>query len=160
MKVLGIDPGLSGGLALLDDAGNLVTLEIPSMKSSGRGRQLNWQLLVDSFDVLGLHEADHCFLEQVNTRPNEARSAAFKFGTVYGGLIGIIAADRIPLTLVTPAKWKKKLSVTAEKDSSRARACQIFPNNASSFARKKDDGVAEAALIAHYGLMELRGRHD
>jgi crossover junction endodeoxyribonuclease RuvC len=70
---------------------------------------------------------------------------------------GVAAGMRIPYSLVIPQTWKKALGVPADKNAARARACQLFPNMASKFARVKDDGRAEAALIALFGYRDLVG---
>jgi crossover junction endodeoxyribonuclease RuvC len=59
------------------------------------------------------------------------------------------------VTLVKPQKWKKHFSLDKDKDKSRALANRRFPDNHQDFARKKDDGRAEAALIALYGAEVL-----
>ena len=68
-----------------------------------------------------------------------------------GILKGVIAALEIPYTLVTPQKWKKHFGLSKEKDHSRLLATRLYPNMADKFIRKKDDGRAEAILIAKYG---------
>ena len=57
----------------------------------------------------------------------------------------------LPMTLVTPVTWKAKLKVSRNKDNARYRASQLMPRFAHFWARRSDDGMAEAALIAFYG---------
>ena len=66
---------------------------------------------------------------------------------------GILAALDVPVTIVTPQAWRKRVVVREGKDGSRERAMQLFPRQAAMFARKKDDGRADAALIAYYGSL-------
>lgn len=161
MKVLGIDPGLSGALAMWDGK-TLLTLEIPTVKSTGRGREVLWSELNRYWDEW-FWWADHVFLERVMSRPGEGVSSAFKFGLVFGGLRGMIAAKLIPTTLVTPSVWMKEMGVgRGSKEASIIRATELFPANAKEFRGPKGgrkDGVAEAALIALYGTRILtRGK--
>lgn len=158
MNVLGIDPGLSGALAQWDGK-TLVTYQIPAIKSTGRGREVEWGKLNDVWDDLFFY-ADHVFLERVHSRPGEGVSSAFKFGLVYGGLRGMIAAKMLPITLVSPTVWKKSYRLHKSKEAAVIRASELFPANASEFRGPRGglkDGVAEAALIARHGYDELKG---
>ena len=94
-------------------------------------------------------------IEQVASRPNQSSVATFRFGMGYGALIACVAANKTPMHLVTPQKWKKHFGLTSDKDTSRQLAMQRFPDYADKFVRKKDDGRAEAALIALYGAEVL-----
>jgi crossover junction endodeoxyribonuclease RuvC len=151
--ILGIDPGLSGGLAWMSGASEVVTFAIPSVKARTRGREIQWNVLADALDF---REVEHAFVEQVGARPGQGTASMFKFGFVCGGIRGILAAKRIPVTYVSPQAWKKALHLGAGKDAARARAAELFPQAASQFARVKDDGVAEAALIACYGWLQIK----
>jgi crossover junction endodeoxyribonuclease RuvC len=66
----------------------------------------------------------------------------------------VLAALQIPTTIVTPQAWQKACSVRGGKDGSRLRAAELFPNYANLFARKRDDGRADAALMAYYGAIK------
>src|SRR3546814_182133 len=154
-RVLGIDPGLSGALAQWDGE-NLILFEIPSMKSTGRGREIDWPALNKGWDD-NFFWADHVFLERVGTRPGEGVSSAFKFGLVFGGIRGMLAAKLLPVTLVVPTVWKKQFGLQASKEAAVIRASELFPRNAGDFRGPRGgikDGVAEAALIALYGRSE------
>jgi len=156
VNIVGIDPGLSGAIAQWNGSA-LVLLEIPTFKSTGRGREVDWSALNQQWDEL-FFWADHVFLERVGTRPGEGRSSAFKFGLVFGGLRGMIAAKLVPLTLVTPTVWKKTYGLQASKEAAVIRASELFPSSAVAFRGPRGgikDGVAEAALIAKYGFMKL-----
>ena len=74
-----------------------------------------------------------------------------------GVLLGVLASQNIPYTTISPTKWKKSFGLTRDKDASRAAATRLFPANADLFERKKDDGRAEATLIALYGQQLLGG---
>jgi hypothetical protein len=51
---------------------------------------------------------------------------------------------------VTPQRWKKLMGVTADKNTSRQLAINLWPDQAHLFARVKDVDRAEAALIAEW----------
>ena len=159
MIILGIDPGMSGALASWDGT-FLQVLDIPTVKSTGRGREVVWAELNQKWDEYFIW-ADHVFLERVHSRPGEGVSSAFKFGTVFGGLRAMAAAKQLPLTLVTPSQWMKVMGVgRGSKEASVLRATEMFPRFATMFRGPKGgkkDGVAEASLIAKYGYDKLIG---
>ena len=75
----------------------------------------------------------------------------FRFGETYGATQMAVAAHKVPIQYVTPAKWKGHFRLNRDKGVSRGLATQRFPDCADLFKRVKDDGRAEAALIALYG---------
>ncbi|MFQ5510121.1 MAG: hypothetical protein ACE5FN_12435 [Leptospirillia bacterium] len=155
--VMGIDPGVSGAIAELYPDGRLYTYEMPvfTLVTAGRTRRhVNAvtlsQLLTDPFPA-------HVFVEQVGARPGERAGAAFAFGEGFGVIKGVTATLSLPVSFVRPQVWKKALGITANKGQARQRATELFPGNAEDFARVKDDGKAEAALIAWYGVQQMKG---
>jgi crossover junction endodeoxyribonuclease RuvC len=153
MKVAGIDPGLSGAVCVFDvDKGMLTILDMPTVEvKSGKTmkRKLSEPMLAE---LLRPHAIDHCVLEQVGAMPGQGVSSMFSFGQSYGAIRGVLAGLRVPITMVTPAKWCRDLKLPAGKDANRQRAAQLFPAYAASFSRVKDDGRADAALLAYWLL--------
>jgi len=153
--VIGIDPGVSGAIAELYPDGRLYTYDMPIFELITKGRKRRLvnaaalsQLMTDPFP-------EHVFVEQVGSRPGESPRAAFSFGEGFGVIKGIVGTLSLSVTFVRPQMWKKALGLTADKGQARQRATELFPNNAESFKRVKDDGRAEAALIAYYGKQVL-----
>ena len=93
----------------------------------------------------------HVYLEYVASRPEQSSQSTFTFGEVFGAIKGLIAGYFLPITLVTPVTWKRALKVSKNKDDARHRASQLMPSYGHFWARHKDDGLAEAAMIALYG---------
>ena len=93
---------------------------------------------------------DVAIIERVAAMPRQGVSSTFKFGTAYGILQGVVATLDIPVHFVAPGRWKKHFGLTADKEQSRARALQLWPARSDLFARKKDHGRAESALLARY----------
>jgi len=87
-------------------------------------------------------------IERVGSRPGEAPSFAFQFGRGVGMVEGVLAALHVPTDYVTPQQWQKAVGARDGKDGNRQRAAELFPAYAHLFARKKDDGRADAALMA------------
>lgn len=157
--VLGCDPGLSGALAFYrPDTGALQTHDMPTL-AAGKGQKS--ARIIDRAALASMLDRDdiaHAWVESVGARPGEAPNRAFTFGLGYGVLLGILAANFIPLTLVTPNAWKKALRVPASKEGARARASELLPRHAGQWPLAKHDGRAESAMIALYGARQLGAR--
>lgn len=171
MIVAGIDPGLNGGLAIIGGhrmvgldgkspptIGGFTFIEpefeamdLPTM-GEGKKRQINAAHLSNL-----LAPADRVVIEQVHAMPGQGVSSMFRFGMSYGQCLGVVAALDIPLTIVTPRKWKGAIGLTADKEVARLRAIQEFPAYEHYFRRKRDHNRAEAALLAHWYLQTQRG---
>jgi crossover junction endodeoxyribonuclease RuvC len=78
----------------------------------------------------------------------------FRFGCCYGALKMALTAFGVPYTAVTPTKWKPAVGIVkgADKEASRLRALQLFPDQAANLARKKDHARADSMLLAYYGI--------
>jgi crossover junction endodeoxyribonuclease RuvC len=150
--ILGIDPGLSGALALYTTSDQTVEVfDMPVLELVRNGKkkgEVSAQALANLLAGRGIKAA---FLERVNAMPGQGVTSVFSFGRSTGIVEGILAAYDIPTTLVTPQAWQKAVGQRAGKDGSRERAMQLFPAQADLFQRKKDDGRSDAALIAYYG---------
>lgn len=141
MILLGIDPGVSGAFALFDTAERTVTVQ--DMPDTTVG-------LVDL--IAGLPALRICTIEKPYFPKVIGVANVAKIATAYGKIIALLSQRGIPINEVRPADWKAALNLGPSKSASRELASQIFPDNADQWARRKDDGRAEAALIAWYGL--------
>lgn len=151
MIFLGIDPGLTGALARYDAATE--TLDVADMPTFRLGKKsvLDAHSLARIVDDWTAGAPVIVYLEFVSSSPQMGVTSAFKFGEGYGVIQGVLAANFLRVEKVTPAAWKRFMKVTADKDSARAAACRLFPRHSALFARVKDHGRAEAALLARYG---------
>lgn len=149
-RILGIDPGLSGGVALFSTDG-LLAEPMPVLKLRGRG-ELDLAALSR---LLGEWEPTHAWLEEQQAMPRQGVASTFRTGLNYGTLLGLLTGRHVPLTTVRPAAWKRTMGVPADKAAAIAIATRLFPASASAWSRRRDDGVAEAALIACYGHRQL-----
>jgi crossover junction endodeoxyribonuclease RuvC len=144
MKICGIDPGLSGALALLEVANDDTTLvDVIDVPIIGSGAK-------QSVDVIALqewllhHGPRYAFLERAQAMPKQGASSGFKYGRV----VSVIA-----ITMVEPSKWKRHFHLQgADKEGARGLAIRLFPGGHHFFARKKDHGRSDAVLIGLYGL--------
>lgn len=156
--VVGIDPGLSGAVAFYDRAsGALEVADMPTfaVKSGKKTRnELNAVGFAGLFANAG--NVAHVFIERVNAMPGQGVVSMFRFGESYGIAQGVVAALRLPISYVTPQKWKATMGLGADKEGARKAIVNLMPQHAGFFARVKDAGRAEAALIAIYGARELQ----
>jgi crossover junction endodeoxyribonuclease RuvC len=95
------------------------------------------------------HAPQHAIIERAQAMPKQGASSGFKYGRAVGALEAVLACCEIPMTIVEPSMWKKAHHLRGgDKEAGRQRALQLFPAAHAMFARRKDHGRAEAALIA------------
>jgi len=117
MQYLGVDVGVSGGLALLDDAGAVVwAIKMPVTDA-------------DLFALLPRDELTVAVLEKVHSSPQMGVTSAFTFGTGYGRCRMALTAARIPFDELTPKTWQRKLGGLSGGDKLllKTRAQQLYP---------------------------------
>lgn len=161
--IIACDPGIDGAFAVMID-GTLVEIEdMPVMTRMVAGNERRY-VAPDVLDGLlrsmmtshiGLVDNVLFVIEEVGFMPKKSGSGMFAFGRGVGHVEGLVIALRIPRHNVEPAKWKRELKVKRGKDASRQRAMEQFPAFREQFARVKDDGRAEAALIAQWAYNHL-----
>ncbi len=149
--LIGIDPGYKGAIALYDHGASWLEVHDMPVFPAAKGRtEINHHELLEIMRSTGDTPVT-AWLEQVAARPGQGVTSMFRFGQGYGALEMSCAAIGAGLRYVTPGKWKKHFGISSDKGGSRAVASQRFPAQAGLFTRAKDDGRAEAALIALYG---------
>lgn len=150
--ILGIDPGKTGAIAILDPEKNqlIAVLDTPLLLRDGKKAFFDFY----GFAALVRHfipEISRAVIEDVHSMPGQGVASMFDFGKSFGIAIGTCAAFSIPISFVSPGVWKMSLGLGRSKDDSRRKATELFPQSSELWSRKKDDGRAEAALLAHFG---------
>lgn len=148
--IVGIDPGRSGALVLIKSMGGYIDhLNMPTIKVGTKSR-------VNGAAVaawLRKCDVDHAYLEQVGAMPGQGTASMFTFGHAAGVVEGVLQGLSIPYTLVTPQAWKKSAGlIGSDKDASRSRAIQLFPELRALDAKAKGQAIADALLIARHGI--------
>ena len=150
MEILGVDPGIHGGFAIVilsDDASPQLVdaIDIPVIGTKAKER----------VDVGALrtwiesHNPHHALIERAQAMPMQGASSGFKYGRAVGAIEATVAGCGIPLTILEPRVWKQFHRLRGDdKELSRQRAMELFPSAHALFTQKKDHGRAEAALIA------------
>ena len=153
MKILGIDPGLSGAIAILEKKKVLSLFDMPVMAEGKKNKkQLNSAQLVNIIRENSIGEEEIVVVvEQVNAMPGQGVTSMFNFGQTFGAIKGVCAALNLPIFFVRPSKWKKYFElINSSKDSSRTKVIEMYPSLSSQLAKKKDVNKSDAILIARY----------
>ena len=155
MLIIGIDPGVSGSVCFLEDGKIQDVIEMPIMTDGKKNKkQVNGAQIYNEISnrLNDKNKQDvRVIIEQVSAMPGQGVTSMFNFGQSFGILKGVCSAMRLPMYFVRPAKWKKYFNlINSEKDASRTRAIEIFPNFSSQLSRKKDSNKADAILIANF----------
>lgn len=160
--IVACDPGLSGALALWDwSTGRLDIARMPIQHRQIAGRKL--RTVIDEGEVLSTLQAfaamgaTHLFIEAVGGLPGQSAPAAFNFGHGYGAVRMAALAAGLALEAIPPAVWKQALKVPKDKRAARNRASEMIPTHKHLWGMAKDDGLAEAALLALYGERWIKG---
>jgi crossover junction endodeoxyribonuclease RuvC len=157
MMVLGVDPGKTGAIASWDGK-NLRIEDVPTIAiGKGKGKtktEINLPELADIFNII-FAGADHAYVENVGAMRGQGVTSMFNFGATFGMLKMGVAMANIPMTLISPVKWKAEMGLNRDKEKSRFRALQLFPAFSEYFKLKKHDDRAEAAVLAYYGYQML-----
>jgi hypothetical protein len=145
-RIIGVDPGISGALALLVDGVLEGVIDMPVFSGEASGRMIAIHL--------GLANPDVVVVEHVHPMPRNGGIASFSLGKNYGVVLGVAGSLSLPLVKIGPQEWKRLNGLRGKpKEASRGLAIQLWPDHAAKFARVKDDGRAEAALIARAHAM-------
>lgn len=153
MIFIGIDPGLTGGIAALDDDGIILMVDrMPVMPSPIAGRKM-----VDGRHLAavlrGLRQSSElgtralAAVEQVGAMPKQSPVSMFAFGQTYGTALGVLGALNVPHQFVQPQKWQKHHSLSADKAQTLGWAMRRWPHLE---LKKSHDGMADALAIADW----------
>ncbi|PWA58826.1 hypothetical protein CTI12_AA354540 [Artemisia annua] len=161
--VIGVDPDVSGALAVLktnEEDGFGTSAEVydsPNVKmlvGKRIRRRMDTKAMVELLRSLNIPNGTTAYIEQSLPYPGDGKLGWWSGGFNYGLWIGVLVASEISVVPVPSIRWKQEFKLSGNgktKDDSRALACTLFPSLSSSLKRKKDHGRAEALLIAAYG---------
>lgn len=149
MNILGIDPGLSGAFVVLED-GKPIEWGVMPIVLEGSSKRVNSTALAA---IWRNTKIDVAFLENVGAMPGQGVTSMFTFGHATGTVRGVLGALEIPVRLVTPQAWKKHVGLlNKDKDAARSLAIQMWPEWRVLDKKGEGQALADAALIARYGL--------
>jgi len=155
MLVIGIDPGISGSICFFQDGKIIDVVEMPIMAEGKKNKkQVNGSQIFNEISekIKNINKKDvKVVIEQVSAMPGQGVTSMFNFGQSFGILKGICSAMQLPMYFVRQAKWKKYFNlIKTNKDASRTKVIEAYPEISSKLSRKKDSNKADAILIARY----------
>lgn len=150
-RTLGIDVGLNGAIALIQDGELIGVVDMPTVTLDRNGKSKRQVSVPELVQIIKDFDPTEAYVEKVFAMAGQGVTSVFSFGRSLGVVEGVLTTLKIKTTLMTPQTWQKGLGVTGGKDGSRARAMELFPEQMAQFKRVKDDGRADAALIALWG---------
>jgi len=151
---IGIDPGVTGGIAALDaETGELTLYDIPLIGN----KEIDARGLFEIFEKYTKERHIFC-LEDVHAIAGSAAGNTFKFGKMAGLKEGFLIASKAEFQKVAPKKWQavawqgipNMLNSKGARDTkgmSLLAAQRLFPNQ--KFLKSKT-GPIDAALMAKY----------
>ena len=155
MLIIGIDPGISGAICFFKNGKVLDVIDMPNMAEGKKNkRQVNGAQIYNEIQNRIFHLPTNeivVVIEHVSAMPGQGVTSMFNFGQSFGVIKGICAAMRLPLHFVRPVKWKKYFNLlNAEKQASRTKVIELFPEISQRLSKKKDINKADAVLIASF----------
>ena len=153
MIIIGIDPGITGAISILENKKVIEVYETPTMIDGKKNkRQVNGSQVTNIIKgQLNNNKETVVVVEHVNAMPGQGVTSMFNFGQSFGVIKGICAALSLPIYFVRPTKWKKHFNlIKTNKDASRTKVIEVYPEISSKISRKKDSNKADAILIASY----------
>jgi len=163
---IGIDPGISGAVAAITEAGDLIAAHhIPTLQAKGKRREVNVGALrtlvtgmIGHGRVKGMigHGRVMGAVERVGARPGQGVVSMYRFGKACGLLEGLLLGLGVPYITPLPRSWQAAMLKDVEGETPKIRAViaasRLWGN--LDLTLKKDHNKADAALIAMYARQE------
>lgn len=157
MILVGIDPGVTGGLAFIEGKHLLGLHDMPVVTDADNKRRPSAPGIAALFHQ---YRPQTAVIEWVNAMPSVpgkdgkrrtmGAQSAFNFGRGFGVVEGTAQALGLEVQLVRPATWKARAGLRKQrKDYARTVALQLHPE--ADLHKKRDIGKADALLIAIFG---------
>ena len=160
MRYIGIDPGLDGGVAILETDENPQVFVMP-VKPTGKGREVNVNTIVCEG---WLHSVTGVVIERQQCYPKQGGKSNYTIGYNYGKLIALLEAEAVPFEVVAPKEWQREFGISGAKGDTKKQAAlvaaRLFPCvelRATERCRVPHSGKVDALLIAEYGRRKLKG---
>lgn len=157
-RYIGIDPGMKGGIGVLDEKGELVSCHDMPTIINGFKRAIDVKGLDNILRSAVVHytrRESPVALEHVHSMPRDGVVGAFSFGDTFGSIRTVLVLAGFTVQYVPPKEWKKYFKLSADKQLSIDLACKLFSTHKGLFYGPKGglkDGRAEACLIARYAF--------
>jgi len=159
MIYVGIDPGLDGGIALIEESQGSTLFDIPVIfekTKKGKRRRYCIQAICEIFrhNILKYsREEVFVVLEKAQAMPGQGVSSMFSTGRGFGMYEGILSAFQVRHDVVHPKKWQKEFSISGDTKAKAFQvAQQLFPGQQFTTTRGRLlTGRCDSVLMAEYG---------
>lgn len=156
MLIYGIDPGLTGALAVLINGRLLDVADLPVREEGGGTvkRRLDAAVLAAMIrEVRRQHGVDSelAVIERMSARPGQGVASVFSLGHTAGVVEAVMLALGVPVEFADPVQWKRAAGLGRDKSDARAKASLMYPEQAGFWRLAKHHNRAEAVLIGRYG---------
>lgn len=150
--IIGIDPGLKGGIVRISEKFGCEGWPMPVVKSGGS----TWVDFGVLATLIGRFRDDVVVVEKVHSRPGQSCVSTFTFGLGFGGILGVCAGMRMKYELATPQNWQKEIFKGMDAKLGKGRSLLYCKQRWPEYEiLHKKDGIADAACIAEYGRRHL-----
>ena len=153
MIIIGVDPGITGAISILENKKVIEIYDTPTMIDGKKNKkQVNGAQITNIIkEWLNKDKEVIVVVEHVNAMPGQGVTSMFNFGQSFGVIKGICSALSLPIYFVRPMKWKKHFNlIKTNKDASRTKVIEVYPEISNKLSRKKDANKADAILIASF----------
>jgi len=165
MYIVGIDPGLNGAMAVLDEECQLrFLIDMPIFQyTKGKSIKYDYDIQIICKELMFFNNEYMVFLEKMQSMPPGFRvQASFGLGLCQGIFEGLLTMRKLKYELVLPKDWQKVFGITGAKGDKKLQSFQIasrlFPTAELVTPRgRKIDGRSDALLIAEAGRRKLYG---
>ena len=175
MKIIGIDPGLKGGIAFLEDGLIVKLIKMPVTKLATKTKKKVKEMTAKEkklhkakkpvFKSKTIVDSKAVYDSVLNFKPDLVViekpfylgiNSAVVVGTTaenVGRLYGVAEGLGHKILRVPANSWKGYFDLEADKENAIAKAEELFPHVdlVPPRCRGKSDGMAEALLLAVYG---------
>ena len=160
MNFIGIDPGLSGGIAIINHD-DILVMKMPVYKVNKKN-EISGYMLYPLFHQIRIDEKHSkekaiIYIEKARIIRGNSAATAAKTMKGYGKLLGIIESVGLKYHEIEINQWKKKFNISKDKEESIALARELYPKVnllPTSRCTKYHDGMAEALLLAELARRE------
>lgn len=158
---LGVDPGVTGAIAAVDEHGNiLMAQKIPTLLVTKTRRELHISAIRRTIDEIACDTlVTFAALERVSAMPKQGVVSMFRFGNALGVMQGLLSGMEISFISPTPKKWMREMVTDVEGVDGKARsvlaASRIWPE--MDFSKKSSHNIADALLLAEYARRIHKG---
>lgn len=147
LNFLGIDPGVNGGITVLDHTNTVYCYDMP------KGEKSIFALLKAIQSKFGKEENEiFCFLEKVHSLPHDGVTSAFNFGYNFGVLNCCLRVLGIPFDVVQPKTWQKEFNLVKKTGSTTTQWKKVIQQKVIDLypTFKGNLSVSDSVLIALY----------